>query len=77
MFRRLILNRSYFQVPKLAIFFRNKRESHIIQPFKSSRCIKASFYIPENRLNFPITNDFRMKISIKLVYQNMTVFFNF
>ena len=26
-----------------------------VQPFKPSRCIKASFYIPENRLNFPST----------------------
>ena len=34
--------------------------------------IKASFYIPENRLNFPttkVTKGFRTKISMKLVYQ--------
>ena len=37
----------------------------------------ASFYIPENRLNFPITKGFRTKISIQLVYQYMAIFFNF
>ena len=25
-----------------------------LKPFKPSRCIKASFYIPEHRLNFPM-----------------------
>ena len=49
----------------------------IFNPFKPSRCIKASFYITENRLNFPTTRGFRMKISMKLVYQYMAVFFNF
>ena len=49
----------------------------IVQPLKPSRCIKASFYIPENRLNFPRTDDFRRKISMKLVYQYMAMFFNF
>ena len=44
---------------------------------KPSRCIKASFYIPENRLNLPATKDFRTKITMKLVYQHMTNFFNF
>ena len=38
------------------------------QPFKPSRYIKASSYIPENRLNFPTIRGFRMKISMKLVY---------
>ena len=33
-------------------------------------------YIPENTLNFPTTMGFRMKISIKLVYQYMTIFGN-
>ena len=47
------------------------------KPFKPSRCIKASFYIPENRLNFPTTKGFRMDISMKLVYQYMVIFFNF
>ena len=46
-------------------------------PFKPSRCIKTSFYIPENRLNFPTTNFFSTKISMKLVYQYMVNFFNF
>ena len=46
-------------------------------PFKSSRCIKASFYIPENRPNFPTIKVFRTKISMKLVYHYMAIFFNF
>ena len=37
--------------------------------FKPSRCIKASFHIPENRPNFPTTKGFRTEISMKLVYQ--------
>ena len=45
--------------------------------FEPSRCIKASFYIPENRLNFPTTRGFWMKISMKLVCQHMVIFFNF
>ena len=44
---------------------------------KSSRCIKTSYYIPVNRLNFPTTKGFTMKISMKLVYQYMTILFNF
>ena len=47
------------------------------QPFKPSRCIKASFYIPENRLNFAIIKGFRMNISMNLAYQYMVIFFNF
>ena len=43
----------------------------------TSRCIKASFYIPENRINLPITKGFRTKRSIKVVYQYMAVFFIF
>ena len=27
-------------------------------PFKPPRCIKASFYIPENSFNFPATEEF-------------------
>ena len=46
-----------------------------LKPFKPSRCIKGSFYIPENRPNFPITKDFRMNISMKLV--NQYIYFNF
>ena len=46
-------------------------------PFKPSRCIKASFYNPENRFNFPTTDCFRKKISMKLFYQYMTILFNF
>ena len=44
-------------------------------PFKPSRCIKTSFYTPESRLYLPTTK--WMKISIKLVYQYMVIFFNF
>ena len=47
------------------------------QPFKSSRCIKASFYIPENTLNFPTTEGFRTKIPMKLFYQYMAILFKF
>ena len=46
-------------------------------PFKLSLCIKASFYVLENRLNFPTTKGFRTKIPMKLVYQYMVIFFNF
>ena len=38
---------------------------------------EASFYIPENRLNFPTTKGFRTKIPMKLAYKNMAIFFNF
>ena len=46
-------------------------------PFQPSRCIKTSFYIPENRFSFPTTKGFRTKISMKLVYLYMAIFFNF
>ena len=39
--------------------------------------IKASLYIPENRLNFPTTKDFKMRIFMKLVYQYMAILVNF
>ena len=45
--------------------------------FQHWRCIKSSFYIPENRLNFATTKGFRTKISMKLVYQYVVFFFNF
>ena len=38
------------------------------------QCIKESFYIPENSLNFLISKVFRIKISMKLVYQYMAIF---
>ena len=47
------------------------------KPFKSSRCIKESFCIPENRLHFPTTKGFSMKISMTLICQYMVIFFNF
>ena len=49
----------------------------ITKPFKPSRCIKASFYIPENTIDFPTTRGFRRKITMKLVYQYMVIFFTF
>ena len=49
----------------------------MVQPFKPSRCIKASFYILENRLTFSTIKGFRTKIFMKLVYQYMAIFFNF
>ena len=49
----------------------------LINPLSPSRCIKASFYIPENRLHFPPTKGFRTKISMKLVYQYMPIFLYF
>ena len=39
--------------------------------------IKASFYIPENRLSFPTTKGFRIQISMKLVYQYVTISIHF
>ena len=48
-----------------------------LKPFKPSRCIKASFHIHENRLNIPTIKGFKTKISMKLVYQYMVIFFNF
>ena len=50
---------------------------YTIITLKPSRCIEASFYIPENRLNFPLTKDFRTKISMKLVHQYIAFFCNF
>ena len=47
------------------------------KPFKPSRCIKASYYLPENILYFPTTRGFRMTISAKLAYQyTNTISFN-
>ena len=34
-------------------------------------------FIPEHRLTFPTTKGFRMKLSMKLVYQYVAIFFNF
>ena len=39
--------------------------------------VKASFYIPENRLIFSTTKGFRTQISMKLVHQFIYIFFNF
>ena len=48
-----------------------------VNPFSPHDALQASFYIAENRLNFPITKGFRMKISSKLVKQYIAIFFNF
>ena len=47
----------------------------MLRAFKTSRCLKASFYNPENRLNFLATRGFRTNISMKLAYQYMAIFF--
>ena len=49
----------------------------IFEPFKPSRCIKALFYIPEYRFNFPTTKGFRMNIPMKLAHQYMAITFTF
>ena len=69
-----------FQCPVLneqALFMYHKGKPKLTVPFKPSRCIKASFYIPENGLNFPTTKGFRTKISVKLFYQYVVIFFIF
>ena len=48
-----------------------------LKPFEPSRCIKASFYIPDNRLNFPTTEGFKTKIPMKPVYKYMAIYFIF
>ena len=55
------------------------RSRDVTLTFEPSRCIKASFYILENRLNFPTTFSFRMQIFMKLVHQYMyiAIFVNF
>ena len=47
-----------------------------LKPFQPSRCIKASFYIIENIFDFLTTEGFRRKISMKLFYEYMVIFFN-
>ena len=53
------------------------RGVHTVFIFKPSRCIKASFYIPENSFNFIITKGFRTKIFHETGLQYMAIFFNF
>ena len=58
--------------------FKAEKTPHfVLNPLSPPRIIKSSFYIPENRLNFPTTKGFRMNISSKLVYQYMAIFFTF
>ena len=47
-----------------------------LERVKSSRCIKVSHYISENRLDFPATKGLRREILIKLLYQFMAIFVN-
>ena len=54
-----------------------KKGKVCLKPFKPPRCIKASYYITENRFNFPTTKGYRMNIYIKLIYQYMVIFVNF
>ena len=49
---------------------------NVINPLSPSRCIKALFYIHEKTLNCP-TKGFGTKMSVKLVYQYMGIFFTF
>ena len=49
-------------------------EKHDFNPLSPH---EASFYIPENRLDFPTTKGLKIIISMKLVYQYMVIFFNF
>ena len=46
-----------------------------VNPLSPHDALKC--HLPEKRPNFPTTMGFRMKISMKLVYQYMTIFFNF
>ena len=63
-------------------FFVNRKHScgiHINYPFKSSRCIKASFYSSENILNVHTTRGFRKKIPHKtglLIHGNFLLIFH-
>ena len=42
------------------------------------RDIKASYYFPKKkRFTFPTTKGFKMKISAKLAYQYIAIFFDF
>ena len=48
-----------------------------VNPLSPHDALKHDFYIPEDRLNFPTTKGFRTKMSMKLVYQYITIFCNF
>ena len=74
---RRSLTYAHSRLPKEHDTCRRSQLVQVFAPFKPSRCIKATFYIPEIILNFPTTKGFRTKISIKLIYQYMVIFFNF
>ena len=55
-------------------------ECHSIQHIKtgfSGERVKASFHIPENRLNIPTTRGSQMNFSMEMIDQYMAIFFNF
>ena len=49
----------------------------MFNPLSPHDALKHHFTSQKNRLNFHTTKGFRMKISMKLVYQYMVIFFNF
>ena len=48
-----------------------------INPLGPHDALRHIFHIPENKLNLSTTKGFRMKISLKLAYQYVVIFFNF
>ena len=50
---------------------------HNFNPLSPQDALKRHFTSLKNILNFPTTRGFRTKISMKLVYQYITIFFNF
>ena len=71
----------YPRRPNCQLYLRGKYNTNVSHSisltFKASRCIKASYYIPENRFIFLTTKGFRVKISMKMAYQYIAIFFNF
>ena len=49
----------------------------MLQCIERAARVEASFYIPENTRNFPTTDCFKRKISMKLFYQYMAIIFDF
>ena len=48
-----------------------------INPLSRHDALKHHFYMYENILNFPTTDGFKTKISMKLFYQYVVIFLNF
>ena len=53
------------------------RSINPFNPLYHHNALKHHFRFLKTRLNFPRTMDFKMKNFMKLVYQYMTIFFNF